>query len=420
MAPAGIQAMGAWAKHLKAVADAIGDALTTERLETAVLSATGNGLFKEYASASDPPRTAVKRTLERLIEEGVERWLLVRVMVDAIADEQLRRLIVKASPEALGPPRADGQVERALQCLAPVKAAVLRPEYLPTLKASCKKLLEVSEGIRVLAAFKDLHECLHGLHLKLSFRSPAVADDQERLGDLQRTCDAARAAAAPLGGGSAVEGAWIAELERIAAELRPAVGGADRAAAQGSLERAQRLCRVHLARLNARIFAAADGLSLDALLQALPPEVALEDSFATLAHAIRDLKATVMARALLHKLWQDAENEISLLEDMLGRPEGGLEHLAESWLVLRAHVILLASLDGQADWAKRATSSAESIETELTREQPWAGVRPSFEEFSRDLRFRFYAVDATLKADCGSLGRLHAPLASLVQEIGNG
>lgn len=408
------------AKYLDLVSDEIAKAFSTEQFAEIVLAATGHELYKEYASPTDPLHRAVRRTLDRLIEDGTERWLLIQVLVSAVANEQLRRLIIKASPETLAAlPKVDNGVDRALQSLALVTAAVLKPEFLPELQPSRDKIAAISEQIRTLAAFKNLHECLHALHLKLAFRSAAV-DDLEGVKNIGGTCTAARAAAVPLGMAADAELVWIAELERLADGLGPAIKTANSSATQDGFGGVQRLVRLQLSRLNARIFEAADKLSLDELILVLPSVIMLEESFGQLSHAIRDLKATVMARALVHKIWQDAENELSLVEDVLSTPATSAQKLiAQNWYRLHSHVQLLASLDPGAAWAKEAMTYSDRVDTELTRETLSDTMKPSFDAFCRVLKFHFFEVDAKLKEDCGSLGKFHAPLQSIVEEIGD-
>jgi hypothetical protein len=92
-----------------------------------------------------------------------------------------------------------------------------------------------------------------------------------------------------------------------------------------------------------------------------------------------------------------------------------------SWLALRGQVLWLASLDRDAEWAKLAQTYAGKIEAEVTQKERLDDtVKPSFETLCRVLKFRFFAIDADLKADCGSLAKFHEPLRVLVEEIGNG
>jgi hypothetical protein len=407
-------------KHLKSVSEAIGDAFSPEEIVEILRRATGQDLYKAYASPNDPLHLAVQRVLEKLIEEGSERWFLIYVLVTAVTNEQLRWVIVKVSPDTLATlPSVDGQVDGALQSLMGVKTAVLKPEYIRDLKESLAKISDITEQIRTLSACKNLHECLHTLHLKLAFRS-AAAGDLERVKNVEETGAVARAASAQLSADAGVELEWIAELERLAGELKTAIEAANFAAMETGFDRAQRLIRLQLSHLNAKIFDAADKLSLDGLLFVLPAAFRhLEDAlFTPLDHAIRDLKATVMARALVHKIWQDAENELSFIEDLLSLPATDVHHfIAQHWLLLRSRVLLLAALDPEAQWAKDTQVCSDRMEVELTRETLSDTMKPSFEAFCRVLRFHFFEVDARLKDDCGSLGKFYAPLGSMIEEI---
>src|SRR5262249_32583255 len=149
-----------------------------------------------------------------------------------VTDESLRRLIVKAYPGLLGLlPKAGDQVDRALASLNQVKAEALKPEYLPALRESREKISAISDEIRRLATFKDLHECLHALHLKLAIRSSAAADDRTLLGEIKQSAVTAAAAAASPGTAAGDERPWIDELNRCAAQLDAAIGAGDSAAA---------------------------------------------------------------------------------------------------------------------------------------------------------------------------------------------
>jgi hypothetical protein len=411
-------------QFLKPVSDAIGDAFSTEEFEKIVKVATGDGLFEEFASPDDPRRRAVYRTLKQLMEAGTERWLLIGLLVSPVTDDGLRRLIVKSYPGLFGLlPKVDAQVDRARESLTQVKAAALKPEYLPALRESRERISAISDEIRRLSVFKDLHECLHALHLKLAFRSSAAADDRTLCGDIKQTGVTARSTATSLGATGADELSWITELDRCAAALEAAIGAADAAAAESAFEQTQRVIRLQLSRLNKLIFQAADELSLAGLIEVLPAEVKVEESFFGLAHAIRELKTTVMARALVHKLWQDAENELSVIEGVLAIPQNALQQFTAHWFGQRglsSQVQWLASLDPEAEWSKLAQTYSDRIQTELSRETLDDQMKVPFGTLCRVLKLRFFEVDAMLKADCGSLGKLHDPLKAMVEDIGHG
>jgi hypothetical protein len=411
---------------LKPLADAIGKAFTRDEVEELVLLATGNKLFVIYAAPDDPTSRAVLRTLEQLGNEGAERWLLTQVLASAVSNVALRRMIVKACPETLvSLPSADQQVDRALQYLRQVMEAALAPDYRQELRPSRDQLSDISLQIATLDAYKTLHECLHGLHLKLAFRptSAAAADDEARLQelktfreDIEKACATARRAITGLradADGTQGELTWIAELERLAVQSGSGTEAAD------LLAGIQRLIRLQLSRLNKNIFDAANRLLLHRLIEVLPQDFSVEDFFIQFAHAIHELKTTLIARAIVHKVWQDAENELSLIEEFFAMPAGGASRIGEHWLTLRTQVLWLASLDPDAEWSKNAKAYSEQIDLQLTAEK-FEGVRPSFETYCRLVKFRFFAIDATLKADCGSLGKFHPQLKRMVEEISHG
>ena len=129
-----------------------------------------------------------------------------------------------------------------------------------------------------------------------------------------------------------------------------------------------------------------------------------------------------MARALIHKVWQDAENELSAIETILAVPQNPLQQFTAHWFGqrgLHAQVLWLASLDPDAEWSKLAQTYSDNIQTELSRETVDDKMKVPFETLCRVLKFRFFEIDAVLKADCGSLGKFHEPLKAMVEAIGH-
>jgi hypothetical protein len=412
------------------IAEEIGKALSMPQLQDVVFAATGDDLFVKFASPDDPRARAVSRTLEQLEKEGAERWLLTYVLISALTNEGLRKLIVKACPETLvSLPDVDQQVERVLQNLQQVMTAVLTPEFRRGLKPSRDKISAVAQQICTLFVYKSLHECLHVLHLKLILKSALDAgiDDQTRLKtltesqqEIERACAKARDAAALLDTGSEakLELAWIAEMEKLAADFAAAVGRSDAEGAETLFPAVLRATRLQLPRLNKNIFESASVLSLDQLIRVLPLEITIENAFIAFSHSIRDLKPTVLARALVHKLWQDADNEISLLEDFLGVAVSDTSDFCEHWERLRSRILWLAELDKNDEWSKQAAQYSEHIDFGLMDEKKLDDeTRTLLETYCRLLRFRFLAVDAMLKSACGSLRKIDSPLKSMLEEI---
>jgi hypothetical protein len=359
--------MGLLPTSLTSVVNAIGDALTIDQLKHVVMAATAEPLD---AAERETAREAVQRTLRRHMREGTEHWLLTKVLATVISDFGMRRLIVRACPDTLASiPTVDQRVDLALRELDRVMKTILTPTYKPELMPWRDKLKETSWQIASLSAYKSLHEILHGLHLKLTFRPAAGAlsrssSPESRYEDchalIYEACKKARSAAPALcsaPAGTPAELAWIGELERMAEKIRSALRVSDSAAAEEALTNVQRLIRLHLSRLNKNIFDAADMLSLHELIALLPTDLRYDDTFITaFMHAILNLKAAVIARAIVHKIWQDADNDLSLLKDFLDLPTKETKQILNQWVTLQPRLVWLGSLDPDAEWFKEANT----------------------------------------------------------------
>lgn len=384
--------------ELTAVSEAIGELFSPQEMDEVVVAATGHHLYKEYAGPNDPLNVAIRRTLERLADVGAERRLLIHVLASRAATEELQRLVGTTLPKTLAElPKVDDLVDRVLQSLASVTAMVLKPEFMFELESSRE---HISEQIRALAAYKNLHECLHALHISLAFRS-AAADDLDWLTKIKETCSKARTAADALG--THAEGVWLAALERSSDEIGAAIAVENSVAREIGFGQAQRVVRLWLSHLNRQIFEAADKLSLDRILM-VPPEIRRQATFEELATAIRSLKATMMARALMHKIWQDAENEFSLIEALLNMPaKSALSLIRQHWVSLRSRVSWLVPVDRDPALKIKAEEVSNRIDTEIFKETLSDVMKRAFAEFYRLLVLHFFKVDAELMKDCKSL-----------------
>ncbi len=184
------------------------------------------------------------------------------------------------------------------------------------------------------------------------------------------------------------------------------------------LENVQRFVRLHLARLNMRIFDSARTLSLQELLDTLPVDLKQKEEVIGLNFAVRELKAAVIARAILHKIWQDAENELPIIMAFLDAAPGEQRPVGEHWLSLHARLRALSAYD--TDTASQIGDSLKEVDSKVTQEQPYEAIRPSFKVLDRLCKFRFFAVDADLKKDCTTLHQFNAPLTQYVERLKDG
>jgi hypothetical protein len=427
---------------IEAVASAIGDNLTQPEIEQAVLDATGKALYREFAGPTDPLSLAVRRTLNTLNGDGRERWLLTYVLVAAVANDGLRRLIFDAYPQALTSlPNVEEQVDGVLRRLRDVMDAVLKPDIKPRLKPARGAFAAISRKITTLLAYKGLHAHLHGLQLKFTVR-PALGPAADQLARLEELKDwhkqvtevsvKARATGAPLANDPDVPSSeleWITRLERLVAQWQLALAAADVSSASAFLTAVQSLVPRQLSDLNTKIFETARNLSLSDLFFSLPLDV--RAPFIEFAFAVQNLKPTVLARVFEHKIWQDVDDGISQIELLFDAPAGA-KKFKNQWVDLRTLVFWLATLYPDAAWPNEAKKHSEEIDDELVKKSfeeigdeiavdaASPQIKPSFENYRRLIRFQFLEMDKHLKDDCSSLLKFGEPLQSFIKGIGDG
>ena len=109
------------------------------------------------------------------------------------------------------------------------------------------------------------------------------------------------------------------------------------------------------------------------------------------------------------KMWT---TQLSLIDGL--SPHVVTQELVEHWLVLKSLVLWLANLDPDAEWSKKARQHIVQIDDQFATERSDLDVKGLFEGIRRLIRFRYFEVDAALKSDCKSLGRVDGPLKSFM------
>jgi hypothetical protein len=405
----------------------IGATLTeNDDIKRIVEDATGNDPYNEYTHPTLPRAQQISQILEHLEKEGHERWLLTYVLVRAVRDERLRRLIVEACPQTMDPLiPMDDQVNAVLKNLEAALASPLAREIRIELREKRSDFDTVLKQIVELLYYKRLQELLLRLHTKLTFESTLepLADQhldasKESIKEVLDACKQARDATALLGrapNDRTFELCSIAELEQLGVDATSAIERGDLTAAKTVGNDLQRLIRQHLSRLNGHVFELAKRLPLPALIER--PPLSLEESFSPLEHAVRDLTPTVLARVLLRKMWQEALNEISLISDLLDAGLTGDTEFSDHWYSLKSHIRWLMSLEPEAPWSKRLHECSTDIDTQLADEKIKGDIKPWFESYRRAVAFGFTTV--MLKLDFASLEKINPKLKAVLEEIGH-
>jgi hypothetical protein len=406
---------------------AIAQLLSLDSIMNLAEQAIGEDPRIAIVGPNDPPAVAIKKILAQLELEGTERWFLTYILIDD-APEKLRSMIVKAWPKTLiGLPAAEDQVASTLKYLQALLSIPLPRNLKFELRSKRDAFNVVRQRIADLHAYKNLHEVLYQLDMKLTFGElvPAADATEPDFSSIVDQCDQILAGApafpdllGPNSDAAKIEQGWIARLQALAAELRISSAGSDLVGCLRTLASIQQLTRLHLSRLNGKVFQAAIGLTFTPLTNDFPEEIEDQTALGDLIHAVRELKPTILARALKHKLWQKAENDMSVLEAFFKIPEGLIADLGHDWFALNKQVIWLADLDRDVPWAKQAKDLAEKIEIDLVNKQVVDDeIRAHFANFRNLFKFGFLAIDNSLKLDCGALRRIDAPLTAIMQEL---
>ncbi len=408
---------------LDTVYSAIGQILTDDDVVDLVKQATGQDLYVDFASEKDTRKDKIRKTIEALQRDGNERWLLTYVLIRAVAQEKLCRKIVDAFPKTLvGLPLADGQVTSALAHLHQLLNTPFPPGLKYELKPKRTPFAKIVQAIVTLVASKNLHECLLKLLFALRFNEALSTGSADHVGpnlpSIVRQIDdvlkEAPVIAAMLGDDAAVEKGWIDQLTQFAVPLRTAVDASGATAA--TLDGIRRLVRMHLARLNGKVFAAAQNINFDALTHDLPENIEDNDAFKELVQAMRDVTTTILARVFKHKMWQDAENQISLIGNFFDSADDATG-IAE-WFKLQDRVNWLSKLDPDETWGKQGEEYASEVSDQISKEEALSDdVRMHFETYRSWFRDPFLKIDDLLRQDFGSLDRIPDPLTKIVNEL---
>jgi hypothetical protein len=424
---------------IKPLANAIGDTFDMPELDGIVLRSTGARLFKEWVPQNDTHRVTAYKLLLRLEDDGRVRLFLANVLASARTNTALRELIAEACPAALKTEvEVKEQIPAVVAGLEAARAKLPDPAVKEALAASRDSLEIVVQNIDILESYKNLHDCLHLLQMKplASLRSIAkgLAKDPSHAGELRdyleqlkMSCAKARDWTDRLPDSRTVRGLeifWIDALEAAAdkydsaLEAEPSNFGAIIAA----LNEVRQVIRTEPFRLNRQIYITAKELPLENLTDALRKiSEALGTRYPELITAygrMRDLRATLLGRVVLHKMWQDADNKVWTLEETF---EYGADEAREdfifAWPDAKESILALAAREPKAKWSQKMQERTVSLDDELAREAPSKELVGAFDAYRRDARFHFFRVDADLRSDCAALARIGAPLRRILGDL---
>jgi hypothetical protein len=360
----------------------------------------------------------------------------LRRVIEARPD--LREKVGRNCPAALqAAPDVTATANTVAASLDVVKAKLDDPAVRNLVAPHREELLQLMDGIEVLANYKRLHDYLQTI--QLTHQLQMVSDMQRlrsdeiagttldaHLFDLNDLCGKALEAAKALPDTAAVRAAelrWIDKLKLVIDQIRRAVDGLDDREGARQLRALRLLIRPESYRINGLLSATADRLPLERLISTIADvvkattnggaaTVELRDGLQSLQNMLPQLKGRVAE----HNQWQDIEREFILTDEFteLGTPDS-VQDFQDAWPAMKQSVAALAGTEPAAAWAVKSQTLATSIDTNLSADLGKA--RTGFTVFRRTLQFHFFEVDRALRNQCEAVLAIRVPLRSLLSEV---
>ena len=420
-------------------ADAIAGAFNTGEIERMCLQATHEDLYLDLATENETRRKITMDLLVGLQQRGTEKLLLAIVYAKRPGNLQLRTLIEAVYPA----------VSNDVSIIKPTIVVNTGLDLLITLLGVTdgKSVIErsripiekVARNVSYMAVYKNLHDCLHQLQVKPYFElrdaTDSFATDKTRQRilsnhrtEVQNTLTQARTTIADLPPDETEilrEEIWIGDLETWSKAYNTAFDERDSIATSSALMEINRILATVPVRLNEEIMMKAKTLpiaELSGIIEAISTAIgANEIKIAEAQESMRQLGPSITARVKQHKLWQDTDRIIAILDTVSDRKGNDLlAGFRLYWPKVKDKINTLINTEAGAAWTTECAKYTLDLDDEVAKEEFSPDLQFAYETLRGSTRAQFFAVDANLKMDCSALSRMSAPLLRLLETAVNG
>lgn len=420
-------------------ADAIAGAFNTGEIERMCLQATHEDLYLDLATENETRRKITMDLLVGLQQRGTEKLLLAIVYAKRPGNLQLRTLIEAVYPA----------VSNDVSIIKPTIVVNTGLDLLITLLGVTdgKSVIErsripiekVARNVSYMAVYKNLHDCLHQLQVKPYFElrdaTDSFATDKTRQRilsnyrtEVQNTLTQARTTIADLPPDETEilrEEIWIGDLETWSKAYNTAFDERDSIATSSALMEINRILATVPVRLNEEIMMKAKTLpiaELSGIIEAISTAIgANEIKIAEAQESMRQLGPSITARVKQHKLWQDTDRIIAILDTVSDRKGNDLlAGFRLYWPKVKDKIKTLIATEAGAAWTIECAKYTLDLDDEVAKEEFSPDLQFAYETLRGSTRAQFFAVDANLKMDCSALSRMSAPLLRLLETAVNG
>jgi hypothetical protein len=434
------------AGQFQSVCDAIGDTFTFSQLDAIIYRCFAEHKINDYAGPDLPRRQVATACLTHLEMEGLQVIFLANVLVMVPPDSAAFKTIVMALPEAQSAiPELRTELPDVLAGLAQARHRIADPAAKAALRGYRRTIEDVGQGIVLLDCYKSLHDCLHTIQIRqfaaLLASVRKVSTDDEQMDYLREYQDQVRAAIAlaqtvvqrlpSQGARRPIEEKWIGELDQAVKFYRKGLEEHNSGAAKIGVIKMSIVLKFQSPRLNDLIAAAAKDLPLANLREVLGTlshqDPVHSPELAAAADALGKVETALKGRVAEHDMWQSVDKGIWYLDELFGQSADPTEDFTGFWPEVRQPARTLADMSPGAEWASSIADSATRIDEEILRLDAAKNIAPPvksmlagiFAGFRSDARHRFFAVDQLLKQDCTLLIDIEAPIAGILEELGD-
>lgn len=344
----------------------------------------------------------------------------------------------KAQNPGRPPDDLDVQAERATRGIEAAGKGALSESIRAALLAAKGRLERVSTAIKTLLVYKEMHDRLQKLQVvsgsgrELRIAALNIADSAQGLmlkRHLQRLQRLHGQTPQWLAGLEPrlrqIELDWLADFKEGMDVLGAAVTARDAAQALSAFDTVRAILRGATAHMDSRIFETVTSMQLHEvtdMLTVIAGAIETDDqALSDIADAVRamtKLSSLLLARVMRHKLWQDADNSIEELSDLV-LPNGDVipEKVTRRWDALSLSMDTLLDQNGTEQWRADMAACVSAMQQRVDAKRADDDLVLALEDYRDVALNQFVEVDTELKANCTSLHGVSTPLDQLLGRL---
>jgi hypothetical protein len=177
--------------------------------------------------------------------------------------------------------------------------------------------------------------------------------------------------------------------------------------------------------MDRRIFETAATMPLPELSKSLldiaaaqPPDNPARSNITQAGTAISELTSLLLHRVMGHKLWQEADNTIDELSELVESTGAAIApDVVWTWRSLKSQMVALQRRVPPEHWPTNMEKRQGEMEDRLATERADDELVLAVEAFREEALQQFFLVDTELKQNCTSLQNISNPLNRILKEL---